>query len=125
MNGGTRCTLGYDISQANPDEERRRAISLSTIAFAWSPDIRTALGICVAAHLHRNLISNRVWDLVPGSQTKTEEAINAPCSRVHITTMLCSTYIHGDRCALRLKTLTEHFRDENLEFWNFGLEFEF
>lgn len=87
--------------------------------------LRTALGICVAAHLHRNLISNRVWDFVPGSQTKTEEAINAPCSRVHITTMLCSTYIHGDRCALRLKTLTEHFRDENFGFGNFELEFEF
>lgn len=105
---GARCALRYDISRTNPDEKQEmEAISLPTIPFAWSPDIHTVLGICVAAHLHR-------LGSYPGSQTKAEEASNAPCSTYYHNAVLD---IHGDRrAALRLKTLTEHFRDENLEF---------
>lgn len=79
---GTCCALGYITDESRQGAEMG-AIPLSTIPFAWSPDIRAALGICVAAHLH----SNRVWDLVPGSQTKAEEAINQ-CA------VLYSTYYH-------------------------------
>lgn len=105
-----------DISRTNPDKEREWGqyhyqqshllglpTSVQRLAYAWQL-ICTVTGSGISSQ-----------DLKPRQK---KQSINAPCSTLHITTYYHNAMldIHGDNCAaLRLKTLTENFRDKNFE----------